>query len=124
MNADINPYQAPSVAAFFERTETSPEVPFAVRAAERSYLRRRLVLARHGREWVVEYSGRSLRDTIRVNGRPVVRKMAWVWFVPRFEFSLDELPATIEVRISPLLAVVRFELRVAGRLVYEEFRKR
>ena len=89
MNGDINPYAAPSVASFLESGESSPDKPFFVLAAERSLLRRRLVLARNGREWLLEYSGRGLRDTVRINGEPVVRKMAWVWFVPHFEFTLD-----------------------------------
>ncbi len=123
MNADPNPYAAPSIAAFFDRGETSTDLPFVVRAVEPALLRRRLLLARNGREWLLEYSGRGLRDTVRVNGQPVVRRVAWVWFVPRFSFALDDLPATIEVEISPLLAVRRFELRVDGRLIYLEFKK-
>lgn len=123
MNVDPNPYAAPSIAAFLSRDESANDLPFIVRAVESSLLRRRFVLARNGREWLLEYSGRGLRDTIRVDGKPVARAMAWVWFVPNFQFSLDGLPATIEVQISPLLAVRRFELRIGGHMVYEEFRK-
>ncbi len=122
MNGDINPYAAPSVASFLESGESSPDKPFFVLAAERSLLRRRLVLARNGREWLLEYSGRGLRDTVRINGEPVVRKMAWVWLVPHFEFTLDGLSATIEVRINWLLAVRHFELRVNGQRVYVDYR--
>lgn len=123
MNTELNPYAAPSVAAFLPGGAVSDDLPFVVRAVEPALLRRRFVLDRNGREWLLEYSGRGIRDTIRVNGHPVVRKIAWVWFVPRFSFPLDGLPATIEVEISPLLAIRRFELTVDGRSIYREFVK-
>src|SRR5687767_9065148 len=65
--------------------------------------------------------GRSYRfQSVRVDGIIVVKTRRVFWYVPRFDFSLGGLPATVEVRVWPWLALRAIRLHVGGDVCYTE----
>jgi hypothetical protein len=71
--------------------------------------------------FVVTYSGRSFGyESVRVDGKLAVRTKSWIWFVPRFEFSLAGLAATVDVRIGPSLTLRAIRLQVGDEVCYNE----
>jgi hypothetical protein len=59
-------------------------------------------------------------EEVRVDGRQAVRKLSYVWFVPRFEFELAGHEAVLEVRVHWLWRISALRLRVDSRPVYVE----
>lgn len=71
--------------------------------------------------FVVTYSGRGQAyESVAVNGKVVVKTRSSVWFVPRFDFQLGPLPASIEVRVWPWLLLRAIRLRIGDEICYTE----
>jgi hypothetical protein len=71
--------------------------------------------------FVVTYSGRGLGyESVRVNGEFAAKKRSVVWFVPRFEFTLADRQAIVEVRVWPWFALRAIRLRVGEEVCYTE----
>ena len=86
----------------------------------RSWLRRTIVVYLDGARFEVTYSGLGLWwDSVLVDGVEVMRTST-LWFVPRFEFFLDDQPVVLEVRVWPWMQLRRLTLTIAGRIVYWE----
>jgi hypothetical protein len=59
-------------------------------------------------------------QSVRVDGIIVVKTRPVFWYVPRFDFSLGGLPATVEVRVWPWLTLRAIRLEVGGEVCYTE----
>lgn len=71
--------------------------------------------------FIVTYSGRGqCYESVVVDGAIVARTRSSMWFVPRFDFRLGPLPASIEVRVWPWLVLRAIRLRIAEEVCYSE----
>jgi hypothetical protein len=71
--------------------------------------------------FLVTYSGHGLGyESVRVNGVVVAKKISLFWYVPRFEFRLADIPATVEVRVWPWFVLRAIRLRVGDEVCYTE----
>ena len=71
----------------------------------------------------VEYDGRgSGYESVLVQGEVAVKVPSLLWFAPRFEFRVGSLPASLDVRVWPWLALRSVRLTVDGRVAYAEGR--
>lgn len=69
----------------------------------------------------VTYDGKGLGyEEVLVNGETAKREISIWWYVPRFEFELGNLSAVVNVGVSPLCKIKRFDLTVNGKTVYSE----
>ena len=72
---------------------------------------------------LVTYDGRGMGyESVLIDGVPAARVTSLLWFVPRFEFHVDGLPAVLQVRVWPWLAMRAVRLEIAGRVGYIEGR--
>ena len=82
------------------------------------------------REWEVSlptgvfritYSGHgSGFESVWVDGVIAVKTRSIFWYVPRFDFRIGGLPATVEVRVWPWLTLRAIRLRVGDEVCYAE----
>ena len=71
--------------------------------------------------FVITYSGRGQGyESVVVNGVVVAKTRSSAWFVPRFDFPLGPLPASVEVRVWPWLVLRAVRLRIANEVCYAE----
>jgi hypothetical protein len=72
--------------------------------------------------YVVRYSGHGVGyESVSVNSdRATVVSRSYLWYVSLFTFRLGALPAAIEVRVWPWLAVRSFHLVAANQVLYGE----
>ena len=69
----------------------------------------------------VAYNGKGAGyEEITVNGKIACRRTSLWWYVPKFDFHIGESNVSVNVKISPLMRIKRFDLSVDGRLVYSE----
>ena len=84
------------------------------------------------RTWVVQtpqqafevtYDGRGIGfESVLVDGTIVVKEVSQLWFIPRFDFQVGGIPATVHVRIGPTLAIRSIALFLGDTCLYEEGR--
>jgi hypothetical protein len=87
---------------------------------DRKWLYRRFEVVTREGSFVVEYNGRPIGyECVRVEERVVARIKTYVWFAPRFEFAIGTLPAVIEVRVRPWLAM-QCRLSVGDEVLYSD----
>jgi hypothetical protein len=82
------------------------------------------------REWEVDanhklfriaYDGRGFGfESIQKDGIAILRTPSYLWFVPRFEFEVDGLPFSVDVRVWPWLQIRAIRLAISGKAVYSE----
>ena len=90
------------------------------RLIDRGWLRRVIEFTLVDGSHVVEYDGRGVGyETLKVDGI-VIRKMDWLWFVPRFNSKLGGWPLIVEVRVWPWFLLRSLVIRVDGQIVYAE----
>jgi hypothetical protein len=86
-----------------------------------SWLTRVWEVATPDRTFEIKYVGRIPGyEAVLVDGRVATKVRSWVWFVPRFEFSLGSAPAVLDVRVWPWLTIRSMRLTVEGHICYEE----
>ena len=69
----------------------------------------------------VTYSGHGYGfESVRVDDVIVVKTRSVLWYVPKFEFTIGGLPATVEVRVWPWLMLRSIRLRVGDEVFYTE----
>ena len=91
------------------------------RLKDKGWLRRTLAVSTADGSYTVEYSGRGAGyETVAVNNEIVVGETSNAWFVPQFEFKLGTMPAVLDVRVWPWLAVRSLTLSVGGTVLYNE----
>ena len=117
---DDNPYASPAPTLGDDR----PPITGDAELLERGPLFRRIQLPT---PWdaVIEYNARGLGyDAVRVDGRTVVWRWKWVWFVPRFDFTLtaagETAPAALTVEVGLSLQITRLTIEINDRTVYDE----
>jgi hypothetical protein len=72
-------------------------------------------------KFMVTYSGRGQAyESVAVDGAIVAKTRSSLWFVPRFDFQLGPLPASVEVRVWPWLVLRAIRLRIADEVCYSE----
>jgi hypothetical protein len=72
-------------------------------------------------EQTVSYDGRRYGyEFVRVNGSVVIKTRSWVWFIPKFEFQIGDIPARVDVRVWPWFALRAIRLQVADEICYSE----
>ena len=87
----------------------------------RSWLFREWSVVTLSGEHTVSYDGRGCGyECVRVDGEIVAKTISWLWFVPKFEFKIGDLPARIDVRVWPWLALKAIRLHIAGEAGYAE----
>ena len=59
-------------------------------------------------------------ESVSVNGVIAVKRRSVLWYVPRFDFTVGGLPATVEVRVWPWLTLRAIRLRVGDEVCYTE----
>jgi hypothetical protein len=96
----------------------------AARLVRRGWLYRALEVDLRGFTHRVIYDGRGFGYEQVVFDGVVIRGYPRLWFIPRFEFRLGGLPASVEVRVWPWLGIRSLELRLQGVQVYAEGRAR
>jgi hypothetical protein len=89
------------------------------RLIERGWLRRVIELKLVESCHVVEYDGRGMGETLKVDG-DVIHKTCWYWFVPRFESKVGGYSLTVDVRIWPWLTLRSLVVNVGGQVLYAE----
>lgn len=82
------------------------------------------------REWEVSlpagrfrvvYSGYgSGFESISIDDVIVVKTRSVFWFVRKFEFSIGDLPATVQVRVWPWLTLRAIRLTIEDKVCYSE----
>lgn len=88
---------------------------------EKQRLRRKLNVVTPEGVFEVIYNGDGLGyEEVLVDDRIASRMTSLFWFVPRFEFPIGSLPATIEVSVAASMKIKGFSLTVAGEVVYSE----
>ena len=69
----------------------------------------------------VIYNGKGTGyEEVTVNGETACRMSSVLWYVPRFDFNIGSAAAQINVKVSPLLQIVSFDLSVSGTEIYSE----
>jgi hypothetical protein len=69
----------------------------------------------------VMYSGRGFGyESVYVDGEIAVRYFNLYWFIPRLEFTIKSMQASIEVRVWPWLALRSIRLVIEDELSYSE----
>jgi len=69
----------------------------------------------------VIYDGTGIGyEEIIVHNQTASRKKSYLWYVPEFEFYIGKLSAKVEVGVSVLLKINRFNLTISGENVYSE----
>lgn len=73
----------------------------------------------------VVYNGRELgTESIWVNDKIAIRMPSLIWFVPEFNFNIDNnIKSKISVRIWPWFAFRRFAFEIDGKLYYSKIGK-
>jgi hypothetical protein len=72
-------------------------------------------------DFSVSYSGRGYGfESVWVDGVIVAKTKSVLWYVPRFDFTVGGLPATIEIRVWPWLTLRAIRLRVGDQICYTE----
>ncbi len=72
------------------------------------------------------YDGWWFRQKVSINGRTLWWRISWVNFYKQIEFQLppeidvDERPLRIEIHFGRGLSIRRFQVSVAGMIVYDE----
>lgn len=127
MDSCQNPYAAP----------TSSLPSFAIRgylrqnslSAPRAYLVKAGLLYRQISleapiEAVLEWRAYEPWDRILIDGQTMARRVCWIWFAPRFEFTLPSenapIRVCIDVRVRPWLSVGWLRVAIDEQIVYEE----
>jgi hypothetical protein len=59
-------------------------------------------------------------EEILVDGKTAKRTISIFWYVPRFEFIIGNQTAVVNVGVSPLLKIKKFDLEIEGETVYSE----
>lgn len=75
------------------------------------------------RTFVIQCYGRGIGyEAVSVDGSIVVLARSWglSWITPRVEFSLEQTPCFLEIRIWPWLSVRSLRLAIGGHVCYEE----
>ena len=87
---------------------------------KRAWLLREWQVRTPGGVFLVLYSGRGLGfESVSVNG-VIAQRRTHIWFVPRFEFRLGILPATVDIRVRPWLRLHAARLVVGGTVLHSE----
>ena len=74
-----------------------------------------------GKAHTVKYDGRGGgSEQVLVDGVCARRTKSWFWFVPRFEFQIEDTQARLDVRVNALLRVRACALKIKGTVVYSE----
>jgi hypothetical protein len=69
----------------------------------------------------VKYNGNGMGyEEILVDGKTAKRTISIFWYVPRFEFNIGNQMAVVNVGVSPLLKIKKFDLEINGQTVYSE----
>jgi hypothetical protein len=90
-------------------------------ALKATRLTRSLEITIDGRRSFIKYFGNgSGFEAILVNNELACKKRGIIWFVPRFEFNVDEHMAVLEVRVGLLFKIRSVRLSIDGLKVYEE----
>ncbi len=72
-------------------------------------------------EHTVSYSGRRYGyEFVQVNGEVAAKTRSWVWFIPKFEFKVGDIPARVDVRVWPWLTLRAVRLQIAYEVCYNE----
>lgn len=88
---------------------------------KRGWLFREWVVTTPAGDYTVSYSGGGYGyESVRVNGAVAVKTRSLIWFVPRFEFKIADLPAKVEVRVRPWLTIGAIRLHVGDEVCYSE----
>lgn len=69
----------------------------------------------------VKYNGKGMGyEEVLVDGKTAKRTISFWWYVPRFEFNIGNQNAVVNVGVSPLLKIKRFNLEINGETIYSE----
>jgi hypothetical protein len=72
-------------------------------------------------EHTVSYDGRRYGfEFVSVDGEIAAKTLSWIWFVPKFEFKIGDLPARVDVRVWPWFTLRAIRLHIAGEVYYSE----
>ena len=97
--------------------------PFNVALVGAGWLVRRFEVRTPARTYRVTYDGWGMGyESVLIDGVTVARKTDLLWFVPRFEFHVGDLPAVLHVRFWPWSAFRAVRLELDGRVAYVEGR--
>jgi hypothetical protein len=73
------------------------------------------------RNYEIIYEGGNIGyESVHVNGLLVVKKRAWLWMTPTFDFMIGSLPARIFVSFWPWLSIQSFWLTIGNKVIYSE----
>jgi hypothetical protein len=69
----------------------------------------------------VEYVAHPRRyEEVLVDGASACRHWSFLWYAPRFEFTIDNAVCVVEVRVWPWWALRAVRLTVNGSITYSE----
>ncbi len=88
---------------------------------KKTWLFREWSVTTPGGDYTVAYSGQRYGyEFVKVNGEVAAKTISWIWFVPKFEFKIADLPARVDVRVWPWFTLRAIRLRVGDEVCYSE----
>lgn len=72
------------------------------------------------------YDGWWFRQQVSINGQTLWRRISWIRFYRQIDFPLPpeidaaQRPLRIEIQFGPGLSIRRFQVSIAGLIVYDE----
>jgi hypothetical protein len=131
--ADTNPYAPPRIDSSAAWAWLAPERWHELHLVGQLISQRpmeRVVRLAGSIDAEIYYDARLVGEQVYVNGRLAGRSSLWYWSLvaPTIDFAVDgeryRVPARVDVAVGfswrSLVAIKRFELWVAGRVVYVE----
>lgn len=72
-------------------------------------------------EHTVAYDGRRYGyEFVRVDGEVAAKSRSWIWFIPKFEFTIGDTPVRVDVRVWPWFTLRAIRLHIADQVCYTE----
>lgn len=88
---------------------------------EKKWLWRKFHVVTTDGVYEIVYNGKGAGyEEVKVDGETACRLKSLLWYEPRFDFAIGKTNARVNVKVSPLLQISRFDLIVNETVVYSE----
>jgi hypothetical protein len=88
---------------------------------KKSWLRRIFNVEIDGQTYQLEYYGRGGGyEHVILNGLVVAGGRSWLWYIPHFEFAIEEKLCILKVRVWPWMRLRSLSIEIDGEIVHTE----